>query len=98
MIDFIHRKFDTGRKDQTTVIACLVDFSKAFNRMDHNILITILCDLNILTCALRLIMSYLSHRKMCVRYQGATSAEKYIHGGGPQGGLLTVLLFNLNCN
>ena len=98
MIDFIHRKLDTGGKDQAAVIACLVDFSKAFNRMDHNILITILSDLNIPTCALRLIISYLSNRKMCVRYQGETSAEKDIPGGGPQGGLLTVILFDLQVN
>ena len=26
--------------DQTAVLACLVDFSKAFNRQNHNILIT----------------------------------------------------------
>ena len=79
-------------------MAALVDFSKAFNRMDHNTLVTILSDLNIPTCALRLIMSYLSGRKMCVRYDGAVSVEQDIPGGGPQGGLLTVILFNLQVN
>ena len=77
---------------------CLVDFSKAFNRIDHNVIVTILADLNIPTCALRLIISYLSGRKMCVRYNGETSEEQDIPGGGPQGGLLTVLLFDLQVN
>ena len=98
MLDFIHRSLDKNHKEPTAVLAGLVDFSKAFNRMDHNTIVTILADLNIPTCALRLIVSYLSHRKMCVRYNGAVSGEQDIPGGGPQGGLLTVILFNLQAN
>ena len=98
MIDFISKKLDAGQRNPTAVLACLVDFSKAFNRMDHNILATILSDLNVPTCALKLIISYLSNRKMCVRYNGASSNDQHIPGGGPQGGLLTVILFNLQVN
>ena len=43
-------------------------------------------------------MSYLTNRKMCVRYNGAVSDDQDIPGGGPQGGLLTVLLFDLQVN
>ena len=57
MLDFIQKKLDTGHKKQTAVMACMVDFSKAFNRIDHNIITTILSDLNVPTCALRLIIS-----------------------------------------
>ena len=98
LLDFIHRKLDVGNSNPTAVLACLVDFSKAFNRMDHNIIITILSDLNVPTCALKLAISYLSNRKMCVRYNGATSKHEYIPGGGPQGGLLTVIFFDLQVN
>ena len=98
MLDFIHGSIDKSHKEPTAVLAGLVDFSKAFNRMDHNVIITILSDLNIPTCALRLIMSYLSERKMCVRYNGAESSEQNIPGGGPQGGLLTVIFFDLQVN
>ena len=35
---------------------------------------------------------------MCVRLNGAVSADQAVPGGGPQGGLLTVLLFNLQVN
>ena len=59
---------------------------------------TILADLNVPTCALRLLISYLTDRKMCVRFNGATSDDQDIPGGGPQGGLLTVLLYNLQVN
>ena len=80
------------------MLAGLVDFSKAFNRIDHNIIVTILADLNVPTCALRLIISYLTDRKMCVRFNGAESDDQDIPGGGPQGGLPTVLLFDLQVN
>ena len=79
-------------------MCALVDFSKAFNRIDHNVIVTILSDLNVPTCALRLVISYLSNRRMCVRYNGAVSEDQAIPGGGPRGGLLTVLLFNLQVN
>ena len=35
---------------------------------------------------------------MCVRYNGATSDDQDIPGGGPQGGLLTVIFFDLQVN
>ena len=98
MLDFMHKSLDNGSKHPTAVLCALIDFSKAFNRIDHNIIVTILSDLNIPTCALRLVTSYLSGRVMCVRYNGATSTEQHIPGGGPQGGLLVVLLFNLQVN
>ena len=98
MLDFIQSNLDRNHKEPTAVLVGLVDFSKAFNRIDHNILVTILADLNVPTCALRLIISYLSQRKMCVRYNGAESIEQDIPGGGPQGGLLTVIFFNLQVN
>ena len=48
--------------------------------MNHNVIVTILSDLNVPTCALRLIVSYLSNRKMCVRYNGAESDVQDIPG------------------
>ena len=98
MLDFIHRSLDNNKKSPTAVLAALVDFSKAFNRIDHNVIVTILANLNVPTCALRLLISYLSNRKMCVRLNGAVSGDQPIPGGGPQGGLLTVLLFDLQVN
>ena len=47
---------------------------------------------------LRIVISFLTNRKMVVRYKGAMSGLKDLPGGGPQGGLLTVLLFNLQVN
>ena len=49
----------------------LVDFSMAFNRIDHNIIVTIHADLNVPTCALCPIITYLSDSKMCSLFNGA---------------------------
>ena len=77
----------------TAVLACMVDFSKAFNRQDHEILITKLSDMNVPGWLLKLVIAFLSNRKMVVRYKGATSSPKDLPGGGPQGTLLGLLLF-----
>ena len=98
MTDFILKKLDNCSKNPGAVIAATVDFSKAFNRMCHNTIVTILADLNIPSCALRLIISYLSNRTLCIRYHGAVSGDRKMPGGGPQGTLLIVLLFILQVN
>ena len=98
MTDFILRNLDRSSRSPAAVIAATVDFSKAFNRMSHNKIVTILSDLNIPTCALRLIISYLTDRSMCIRYHGAVSSDRSMPGGGPQGTLLIVLLFILQVN
>ena len=35
MLDFIYKKLDNGQKEPTAVLCGLVDFSKSFNRNDH---------------------------------------------------------------
>ena len=79
--------------DQTAVLACLVDFSKAFNRQDHNILITKLCDMDVPGWLLRLIKAFLENRRLVVRYKGKLSSIKSLPEGGPQGTVLALLLF-----
>ena len=77
----------------TAILACLVDFSKAFNRQDHSILVTKLSDMNVPGWLLKIVIAFLTKRQMVVRYQGATSSLKSLPGGGPQGTLLGLLLF-----
>ena len=79
--------------EATSVLACFVDFQKAFNRQDHSILITKLADMGVPAWLLRLVISFLTDRTMVVRYKGETSSVKKLPGGGPQGALLGLLLF-----
>ena len=92
MIHWILQKIDNAN-EPTAVLAALIDFSKGFNRMSPVRLITLLSDLNIPTCALRLIISYLRNRSMVTTFNGATSSCQHLCGGGPQGSLLIALLF-----
>ena len=80
------------------MLACLVDFSKAFNKQDHNILITKLSDLGVPSWLLRLVIAFLKDRTMVVRYMGAVSDPRDLPGGGPQGTLLGLLLFIILIN
>ena len=82
-----------SRNEQIAVLACMVDFEKAFMRQDHSILITKLSDLNVPGWLLRLVVTFLSERKMVVLYKGAISDVKFMPGGGPQGTMLALLLF-----
>ena len=66
--------------------------------MLHSDILCNLTALNVPSCAVKLIQSYLTNRSMCVRYKGATSSFEKCPGGGPQGGLLTGVLFCLQVN
>ena len=96
MLNFILSSMD--RNPDTAVLSVPVDYQKAFNRMLHSDILCNLAALNVPTCAVKLIKSYLTGRSMCVRYMGEESSFKRLPGGGPQGGLLTGLLFVVQVN
>ena len=99
LIDFINKELDNGsNEDKKAVAAMTVDLAKAFNRLDHCKLVTLLFDMGVPPCPLKLLISYLSGRTMEVHLDDAVSEIFELWGGGPQGGLLTVLLFNINSN
>ena len=79
--------------DPTAVLACMIDFSKAFNRQNHNLLITKLSDMGVPSWLLKIVMAFLTNRSMVVRFKGSKSMPKALPGGGPQGTLLGLLLF-----
>ena len=91
LINFI--LYNQDNQEPTAVLACLIDFSKAFNRQDHNILITKLSDMGVPAWLLKLVIAFLKNRSMVVRYKGKVSNPKLLPGGGPQGTLLGLLLF-----
>ena len=93
MVHFILSSMDGDR--HAAVIAMPIDYSKAFNRMLHSQILIDLEAINVPSCAIKLIKSYLSQRSMCVKFYGATSSFQECPGGGPQGGLLTGILFCL---
>ena len=95
-INFILLNQDSS--EQTAVLACMVDFNKAFNRIDHNNLITKLSDMGVPGWLLKVVIGFLSNRRMVVRYKGKISDIKSLPGGGPQGTLLGLFLFLILIN
>jgi hypothetical protein len=81
LIEFVN--FILYNQDMTNphaVLALMVDFSKAFNRQDHNILITILSDMGCPRWLLEIVISFLSERELIVRHGGLKSGKKSLPG------------------
>lgn len=79
-------------------LGVFIDFSKAFDRINHDILIRKLEIYGFRGIFLDLITSYLQHRKQHVAISNQTSCTKNIKCGVPQGSILGPLLFNLYIN
>ena len=99
LIQFLH--FVLSNLDERTphaVLAAYLDLSKAFNRVDHLLVIQDLYDMHTPPWLLRIMVSYLSGRKMILTYNGITSDERDLFAGGPQGAFLGGLIFMIKFN
>ena len=96
-IDFILKSTDNPNKP-TAVINLLADWSKAFNKVNHNIIMRILMAMQVPQWILRLILSYLQNRKMILRFRNCKSEPKAMPGGCPQGTLIGNILYILYIN
>ena len=99
MIELIH--FILYNQDYNlpiAVLSCAIDFSKAFNRQNHNILVTKLSDMGVPGWLLHIVMGFLSDRVLQLKYKGKTAKDKSLPGGGPQGTILGLLLFLILIN
>ena len=94
LIDTITQHLDKG----TTPINVYLDLSKAFDTLDHNILLHKLKHVGIEGTALRLFESYLNERQQYVDLDGKTSNNNRILTGVPQGSILGSLLFIIYIN
>ena len=78
--------------------AVFMDLSKAFDSMNHGLLIAKLHAYGLSIEALELIQNYLSNRKQRVKLNTTFSAWKETKVGVPQGSVLGPLLFNVFIN
>ena len=83
---------------QQISLLLLIDFSKAFDMVDHSILISKLEHYGIQGIALKWLESYLSNRKQFVSVNGTDSDMAIMRYRVPQGSILGPLLFIIYVN
>ena len=94
LVDHLVKQMDS----YNTPINIYIDLSKAFDTLDHDILLAKLNYYGICGTENALFRSYLSNRLQYVDYQGSQSALQLISTGVPQGSVLGPLLFIIYIN
>lgn len=75
-----------------------IDFSAAFDVIDHKLLIDKLCTYGFKRSAVNLIESYLTNRQQFVLFNGCQSDTKRLSHGIPQGSCLGPLMYSIFVN
>ena len=92
MLEKFKEAIDRGNQFGTL----LTDLSKAFDCIDHKLLIAKLSEYGVSSSALNVISSYLKHRTQRTKINDCFSTRSNIEYGVPQGSILGPLLFNIN--
>ena len=93
-LDYIYTSMDEGY----TCGVAFLDLKKAFDTVDHRILLDKLKHMGLKESAISWFGTYLMGRRQIVKYKGIPSAEEDVAYGVPQGSILGPLLFIIYIN
>ena len=88
-LEIVYKRLDNSKATQ----AIFLDFSKAFDTINHQILLDKLPYYKFSANAIQLIKSYLTNRKQFVKIGSQKSKTSFVTLGVPQGSVLGPLLF-----
>ena len=94
-LEFIHSNLD---KRDTSLALAFVDFRKAFDLVDHTVVITKAIKLGLHPDLISWLADFLSGRQQAVRYQGSVSSLRQLTCGVPQGTKMGPLCFLIMIN
>ena len=85
LINMWDRILEGLSEGRTAVLLVAVDFSKAFNRMNHDECLRALAEKGASTESIKMVAAFLGKRSMRMRVGSAFSSERQVTGGTPQG-------------
>lgn len=87
-----------GMNDKKHTVALFVDLCKAYDTVDHSILLSKLYKYGFRGCSYRWLESYLRDRQHCVKVGSAVSSRVTVNISIPQGSVLGCTLFSIYIN
>ena len=85
LLEMLHMWFVALENPNTVIRKVFLDFSKAFDLIDHNILLKDFKDVGVHPALLPWLASYLSDRTQRVKFEGELSNFREVNAGVPHG-------------
>ena len=85
MLDRMLSLIDEAKGESVAIIATMVDWAKAFPRLDSTLGIQSFIDNGVRPSLLPIVASFFENRRMRVKWHGCLSSERLLPAGGPQG-------------
>ena len=94
LINMLHKILKTldekSDKKSMAVILQMIDWSQAFDRLDHTLGIQSFIENGVRPSLIPILISFFQNREMKVKCKGLLSSPRALPGGGPQGGTLGI--------